>query len=414
MTRKLLRSLPTPTLGLCPRMTSQGLVYQQIPSLQPFQCRRAIIPPFSSFRMHTNYNIPSQERSSPISMEPSTQHLLDGILSQDPQTQRFSLSRAITLIESKLPRHQDQANSLLEHILTLGNENSSSSSTNTTQPQKLRLGIAGPPGAGKSTLIEMFGTWILNQKLLSKLAVVCVDPSSTVTGGSILGDKTRMIQLSSRHDAFVRPSSNGTNLGGLAAYTDDVVSLFQAANYEWVIVETVGLGQSEVEISQSVDIMVLVLPPASGDELQGIKKGILEVADLIVVNKADGSLLSAARRTAADYQQAARSSSSSSSSSSRPPVMLISSHTQTGFQELWDQIQSQCHSKIQSGQWAQRRQVQAKYWMWKHWQRMLTEETQQNPTLKRTAERLMQDLNNGTCTPRLAARHLLRRCIIHT
>jgi LAO/AO transport system kinase len=388
-------------------------IYPKVPSLQILQ----------SWQQSATVSSTASPLSS-TSMNPSTQNLLDGIISQDPKRQRFSLSRAITLIESKLPRHQEQANLLLDQILhQRRNETSTqiqpTTTTTTTKIKNLRLGIAGPPGAGKSTLIEMFGTWILNQNLISKLAVVCVDPSSAVTGGSILGDKTRMIQLSSRHDAFVRPSSNGTNLGGLAAYTDDVVSLCQAANYDWVIVETVGLGQSEVEISQSVDIMILVLPPASGDELQGIKKGILEVADAIVVNKADGSLLSAARRTAADYQQAVRATSVSSSSSSfnlsssPPPVLLVSSHSQTGFAELWDQIQSLCRTKIQSGEWTQRRQEQAKYWMWKHWQRMLTVEMQQNQTLKQTAETLMQELNNGTCTPRLAAKHLLRSCIIN-
>jgi LAO/AO transport system kinase len=334
-------------------------------------------------------------------MSESTRHLVQGFESESPQQQRLALSKAITLVESKLPRHQEQANLLLHHLLLLPNEAQDRPS------RSFRLGIAGPPGAGKSTLIEIFGMSLLKKKHADKLAVVCIDPSSTVTGGSILGDKTRMMELSRNKHAYVRPSANGGTFGGLAAYTDDVVSLCKAANYDFVIVETVGLGQSEVEISKSVDMMVLVLPPAGGDELQGVKKGIMEVADLIVVNKADGMLLPAARRTAADYQAAAKFMRAAHEDWARPPVLLVSAETHDGLDEMWSKIEEFRQIMTDNGYLEAKRKDQAHYWMWKNLQKLIEERTKNNDDLKETALEMQVRLDKGQITPRVAAIKLM-------
>ena len=209
---------------------------------------------------------------------------------------RVALSRAITLIESQSPTHMQQADLLLNHVVKLRGEKSTHVSGNGDESdimeqkgKAFRVGIAGAPGSGKSSLIESLGTHILDNCYQGddgkcsftpeKIAVVCIDPSSSITGGSILGDKTRMMELSRHPRAFVRPSPSKGVLGGLSSYTNDVVSLCEAAGYELVLVETVGLGQSEVDVSQAVDMLVLIVSPGGGDGLQGAKKGILEVAD---------------------------------------------------------------------------------------------------------------------------------------
>ena len=222
---------------------------------------------------------------------------------------RLALAQAITLVESRGQDKEVQASALLTFLLQK------------SQPQNsFRIGFAGSPGAGKSSFIEALGKYILEipkveQVLLhehgatptvwnpQKLAIVCIDPSSLRTGGSILGDKTRMTALSADHRAFIRPSAAKGTLGGLAPRTDDVLRLL-SQQYPLTILETVGLGQSEVEVQQSVDMLILAIPPGGGDDLQGVKKGIVEVADLIVVTKADGNFLTAAKRTAGDYRGA--------------------------------------------------------------------------------------------------------------
>lgn len=346
-------------------------------------------------------------------MSESTLQLANAFVSSSPDhhhERRRALSKAITLIESKLPKHQVQANLLLQ-FLQQQEQNQDQESIQDC----FRLGIAGPPGAGKSTFIEAFGMDLLDKHTdtNSKLAVVCIDPSSSLTGGSILGDKTRMMSLSVHPRAYVRPSANGGTFGGLSAYTDDVVSLCRAANYNYIIVESVGLGQSEVEIAKSVDMMLLMIPPSGGDELQGVKKGIMEVADAIVVNKADGTLLQAARRTAADYTAATKFLRHVHEDWPTPPVMLVSAETHTGLDDLWTEIVKFRRIMTENGNLAEKRQEQAHYWMWKNLQNLIAERTKSNEQLKDTAQELQQQLDSGRTTPRVAAISLME-CLLRS
>ncbi|ETV71923.1 LAO/AO transport system ATPase, variant 3 [Aphanomyces astaci] len=212
---------------------------------------------------------------------PSTKRLIDGLFSASALA-RTHLSRSITLVESSLPKDRVQAELLLDHVLAQRKLH------HAAKTASFRVGIAGPPGAGKSTFIETLGL-SLTQKG-HKVAVLAIDPSSSVTGGSILGDKTRMTHLSNAPDAFVRPSPTRGTLGGVAQHTNEIVLLCEACGYDIVLVESVGLGQSEIVIDDTVDFVMLLVPPAGGDELQGSKKGIMEIADIVVVNKADGEL----------------------------------------------------------------------------------------------------------------------------
>ncbi|MGR3344149.1 MAG: methylmalonyl Co-A mutase-associated GTPase MeaB, partial [Paracoccaceae bacterium] len=204
---------------------------------------------------------------------------------------RRALARAITLVESARPDHRAEAAALLEAARSTG-------------AQSLRVGMSGTPGVGKSTFIEAFGMMLCGQGL--RVAVLAVDPSSTRSGGSILGDKTRMERLAREPNAFIRPSPSQTELGGVARRSREAVSLCEAAGYDVVLIETVGVGQSETMVAEMSDLFVLLLAPAGGDELQGVKRGIMEIADLILVNKADGDLKAAAMRTCADYTGALR------------------------------------------------------------------------------------------------------------
>ena len=242
------------------------------------------------------------------------------------QDRRLALSRAVTLIESTEARRKEQASILLQAISDASLAGTfSDSSPPSASGGAFRVGFAGPPGAGKSSFIEKFGLHVLGadadgkptRSLASEpsggvtfspstMAVLSIDPSSSYSGGSILGDKTRMPELSRHPDCFIRPSPTSTNLGGINAYTNDVIQLCQAGGYGLVVVETVGVGQSEVEVDKAVDMLILLVPPGGGDELQGVKKGIVEVADMLIVNKADGALLTTARHTCADYRGAVK------------------------------------------------------------------------------------------------------------
>tara|TARA_R110002124_G_scaffold95963_12_gene240307 strand:+ start:3409 stop:4431 length:1023 start_codon:yes stop_codon:yes gene_type:complete len=261
---------------------------------------------------------------------------------------RRALARAITLVESTRGDHRAQATALLGALA--GHKR-----------QALRIGLSGTPGVGKSTFIESFGTMLCAQGLT--VAVLAVDPSSARTGGSILGDKTRMERLSRLPGAFIRPSPSQTHLGGVARRTRDAVALCEAAGFDVVLIETVGVGQSETVVAELSDIFVLLLAPAGGDELQGVKRGIMEAADLIVVNKADGDLKLTATRTCADYAGALRLlRKRPQDAPGFPKAMTASALHEQGLAEVWHQITELNQWRRENGHWDRRRAEQARHW----------------------------------------------------
>ena len=262
--------------------------------------------------------------------------------------ERRALARAITLIESARADHREQATALLEAVKGAGR-------------QALRIGLSGTPGVGKSTFIEAFGMMLTAQGL--RVAVLAVDPSSTRSGGSILGDKTRMELLSRDPNAFIRPSPSQTALGGVARRTREAVMLCEAAGYDVVLIETVGVGQSETMVAEMSDLFMLLLAPAGGDELQGVKRGIMEIADMILVNKADGDLLPVATRTCADYAGALRLlRKRSSDPEGFPKALLVSAVTGDGLAAAWGEMQALTAWRKDSGHWEANRAEQLRHW----------------------------------------------------
>src|SRR5437660_352318 len=260
---------------------------------------------------------------------------------------RRALAQSITLIESTRADHRERADALLSSVLP-------------HTGKAARLGITGVPGVGKSTFIERFGLALLERG--RSLAVLAIDPSSKRGGGSILGDKTRMEELSRQPAAFIRPSPAGATLGGVARRTREAMLLVEAAGFDTVIVETVGVGQSETAVSDMVDMFIVLLLPAGGDDLQGIKRGVSELADLSVVNKADGDLKATAKRSAADYQHALRMLRSPTAGWT-PEVMTCSAATGEGVDGIWETVGRYLEAVDTQGI-ARRRGEQARAWMW--------------------------------------------------
>jgi LAO/AO transport system kinase len=305
---------------------------------------------------------------------------------------RRALARAITLVESTRPDHRAEATALLDDVLpSTGNA--------------VRIGISGTPGAGKSTFIEALGLHLTDHA--HRVAVLAVDPSSTRTGGSILGDKTRMGELTRRDSAFVRPSPTGGTLGGVARRTREAMLLCEAAGFDVVLVETVGVGQSEVAVAGMVDLFVLVLAPGAGDELQGIKRGVVELADIVVVNKADGELASAAKHVAADYGSALHLVRPRTPGWT-PRVLLVSAIEGRGVDELWNVINEFRTTLDQSGALARRRADQAREWMWSEVSESLLDELRRDAQVAALAERLERDVAEGSVSPTAAAQEMLR------
>ena len=259
---------------------------------------------------------------------------------------RRALARAITLVESTRADHRAQALVVLGDVAKAGR-------------QALRIGLSGTPGVGKSTFLESFGLMLTGQGL--RVAVLAVDPSSVLSGGSILGDKTRMERLSRDPLAFIRPSPSQTQLGGVARRTGDVVALCEGAGFDVVLIETVGVGQSETMVAELCDIFVLLMAPAGGDELQGVKRGIMEMADLILVNKADGDLKAAALRTCADYAGALHLlRGRAQDPDGFPMARAVSALQQTGLAEAWGDMQRLADWRRRHGHWQTRRAAQAR------------------------------------------------------
>ena len=277
-------------------------------------------------------------------MTQATKTLADQVRQGD----RRALAKAITLVESTRDDHRQQTAELLETLIP-------------DSGNSIRIGISGAPGVGKSTFIEVLGSHLI--KLGHSVAVLAVDPSSAVTGGSILGDKTRMETLAFAEKAFVRPSPAGSTLGGVARRTRESMLLFEAAGFDIILVETVGVGQSETTVADMTDMFLLLLLPAGGDELQGIKRGIMELADLILVNKADGDQVALAARTMGDYRSAVQFLASRFDDW-QTPVMSCSSINDEGIVEVWGQVDAFKEILSKTGQLQQRRAEQAKAWMW--------------------------------------------------
>ena len=277
-------------------------------------------------------------------MTQATKTLADQVRQGD----RRALAKAITLAESTRDDHRQQTAELLETLIS-------------DSGNSIRIGISGAPGVGKSTFIEVLGSHLI--KLGHSVAVLAVDPSSAVTGGSILGDKTRMETLAFAEKAFVRPSPAGSTLGGVARRTRESMLLCEAAGFDIILVETVGVGQSETTVADMTDMFLLLLLPAGGDELQGIKRGIMELADLILVNKADGDQVALAARTMGDYRSAVQFLASRFDDW-QTPVMSCSSINDEGIVEVWGQVDAFKKILSETGQLQQRRAEQAKAWMW--------------------------------------------------
>ncbi|MCP3968756.1 MAG: methylmalonyl Co-A mutase-associated GTPase MeaB [Rhodobacteraceae bacterium] len=262
--------------------------------------------------------------------------------------ERRALARAITLVESRRDDHRAEAAELLDLLKPVGRT-------------ALRIGLSGTPGVGKSTFIESFGAMLTGQGL--RVAVLAVDPSSARSGGSILGDKTRMERLSRDPGAFIRPSPSQTHLGGVARRTREAVALCEAAGFDAVLIETVGVGQSETVVAEMSDLFILLIAPAGGDELQGVKRGIMEIADMILVNKADGDLKAAAARTCADYSQALRLLRPRVQDlKGFPRAMTVSALAEDGLAEAWAGMQALADWRRDNGHWQARRAAQARHW----------------------------------------------------
>ena len=306
--------------------------------------------------------------------------------------ERAVLARAITLIESKRADHRLQAHRLVQELLP-------------ATGKAVRLGITGAPGAGKSTTIDALGTYLAEQG--HKVAVLAVDPSSTRTGGSILGDKTRMPRLASNPHAFIRPSPSSGTLGGGAAKTRETMLLCEAAGYDVVMVETVGIGQSETAVADMTDFFLVVMLPGAGDELQGLKKGIVELADMIAVNKADGDNVARAKLAAAEYRAALNILVPRSPTWS-PPVLTYSALTGNGIAELWASVLAHKAKMTASGELAARRREQQVKWMWSMLEERLAARLRSDPTVRAKLKAAEAAVAAGKLAPTLAVEEIAK------
>lgn len=306
---------------------------------------------------------------------------------------RATLSQAITLIESALPEHQQLSQELISACLPLSGKS-------------MRIGITGVPGAGKSTFIEVFGGFLTDEG--RQLAVLAIDPSSERSGGSILGDKTRMEALSADESAFIRPSPSGGTTGGVARKTRESIILCEAAGYDTIIVETVGVGQSETAVHSMVDFFLLLMIPGAGDELQGMKRGIMEMADMLVINKADGDTLSLAQKAKAQYTNALHLFPLPPSGWA-PAVLTCSALENKGIGEIWEKIGDYRKFTDDKGYFSVRRSTQASYWMHQTLQEGLKQKFFNNPNVRKRLDQLERMMENGEVTSFGAASELLEK-----
>jgi LAO/AO transport system kinase len=299
---------------------------------------------------------------------------------------RASLARAITLVESKRPDHQQAAHHLVQELLP-------------DTGKAMRVGITGSPGVGKSTSIDALGTYLTEKG--HRVAVLAVDPSSSRTGGSILGDKTRMARLAMDPNAFIRPSPAAGSLGGVAAKTRETMLICEAAGFDVILVETVGVGQSETAVSDMTDFFLVLMLPGGGDELQGIKKGVVELADMIAVNKADGDNVKRAKAAAGEYRAALHILTPRSPTWS-PPVITYSGLTGDGIAGLWDQVLAHRQQLSAVGEFAQRRREQQVKWMWAMLEDRFHLRLKTDAKLRTRLPAIEKAVADGTLAPALA------------
>jgi LAO/AO transport system kinase len=316
-----------------------------------------------------------------------TQEYIDGVLAKN----RGIVAKTITLIESSLPSHQDIAKTIVDALLP-------------HTGKAVRIGITGVPGVGKSTYIESFGLQLVEQG--HRVAVLAVDPSSSKSGGSIMGDKTRMEKLSLAQQAFIRPSPSGGTLGGVTRRTRETMIICEAAGFDVIIVETVGVGQSETTVASMVDFFLVLMLAGAGDELQGIKKGVLELADAIAINKADGNNIEHARKAKIEYEKALNLLTPSSKIWS-PPVLTCSAVTLDGIDDIWQNILEHRKKLEASGELAQKRSKQSLDWMWALVEEGLIDRFYKNPGVEKSLPNIVKSVEKGITGPTVAAHKLL-------
>ena len=317
----------------------------------------------------------------------SVSDYVDGVLNCD----RALLAQAITLIESLNDDHRATADAVLNELLI-------------QKQESIRIGITGVPGVGKSTFIENFGKQLTS--LDHKVAVLAVDPTSSRTGGSILGDKTRMQELSRDKNAFIRPSPTSGTLGGVTRVTRETIVLCEAAGFDVILVETVGVGQSEIMVSQMVDFFLALMLPGAGDELQGIKKGILEIADMIAVNKADGEMKNAANRAVMEYQHAL-DILNPKSANWKPRSLSCSAYTGDGLVAIWETICDYKRLLKDAGEWQEKRKSQQVEWMWAIIRERILSKIETNEKVQSLVPQLELQVAESKLTPALAALEIL-------
>ena len=311
------------------------------------------------------------------------------------QGERRTLGRAITLVESTIQKHRDDAERLLEEVMPFTGNG-------------IRVGVSGVPGVGKSTFIDVLGMHVIDKG--HKIAVLTIDPTSSITGGSILGDKTRMTALSTAPNAFIRPSPSGLSLGGVARRTMETILICEAAGFDIIIVETVGVGQSETLVANMTDLFLLMLLPGGGDDLQGIKRGIMELADIVVVNKSDGDLVSRASLAAADVQHALHLMQPRLANW-QTPVLQTSATEKTGIEQVWNAVRefescSQLHNKF-----SKRREKQSLDWLWRETGDILLDALKNDPDTRSTLDQFQMRVKNREMSPTVAARQLCKQFI---
>lgn len=313
---------------------------------------------------------------------------ISGIFSSDIAV----LSQAITLVESTLPEHTELSYRIIDRCLPrTGNS--------------VRIGITGVPGVGKSSFIEVFGLY-LTQKLDKKVAVLAIDPTSSISGGSIMGDKVRMEKLSRDPDTFIRPSPTSGSVGGVTRKTRETILLCEAAGFDTIIVETVGVGQSETAVHSMVDFFLLLLLAGAGDSLQGIKRGVMEMADALAITKADGENLKNVKQAIREYRNALKLFPPKQSGW-KPRVLSCSSFTGKGIDDIWKTISDYCNETTQTGYFHRNRRQQAKHWMHETILANLESDFYNNPEIKPLIPQFENDVINGNISSFSAAKHLM-------